>query len=158
MNLHRWKSVLNSLKLKLIVLFQVKYRCGVNLCRWESPECTRLIGTRAHEGEIGWMPSARNDFVVVSGYAHSGQRLAEVTLQVSQDEPVVVASTQQVVSVRREPYGSDILRAGIRNLIWQRRAGERMIFIHLCVRFKGLYDPATSDIIKDAGGVLMTGD
>ena len=96
-----------------IDLFSVKYWCSVNLCRWESPECARLIGTRADKGEIGRMPSARNDFVVVCGHADCGQRLAKVTLQVCQDEPVVVASTQQVVSVRREPYGSYILRAGV---------------------------------------------
>ena len=40
------------------------------------------------------MPAAGDDFVVVSGHADGGQRLAEVSLQVRQDEPVVVASAQ----------------------------------------------------------------
>ena len=40
------------------------------------------------------MPAAGDDLVVVRGDADGGQRLTEVSLQVRQDQPVVVAPTQ----------------------------------------------------------------
>ena len=40
------------------------------------------------------MPATGDDLVVVRGDADGGQRLAEVSLQVRQDQPVVVAPTQ----------------------------------------------------------------
>ena len=86
------------------------FRSGVQLSGRQSPKCARFIGARANEREVCGMPPARDDFVVVSGHADGGQRLAEVSLQVRQDEPVVVASAQKVVGVRREPHRSDILR------------------------------------------------
>lgn len=103
------------------------------------------------------MPPAGYDFVVVSGHADGGQRLAEVSLQVRQDEAVVVASTQEVVSVRREPHRSDILKLEF----WQCSSRDRSRFKsmhYLCVGLEGLHDPAPSDVVQDTSGVLVTGD
>ena len=96
----------------------------VKLSRWQSPKSTRFIGTRANEREVSGVPPAGYDFVVVSGHADGGQRLAEVSLQVRQDEAVVVASTQEVVSVRREPHRSDILKLEF----WQCSSRDRSRF------------------------------
>ena len=63
-------------------------------CGRKSPKCARFIRTRANEGEVRGMPAAGDDLVVVRGDADGGQRLAEVSLQVRQDQPVVVAPTQ----------------------------------------------------------------
>ncbi len=72
----------------------------------KSPQGSRLVSTRTQEGEIRWMPSPGDGLVLVSGDHYARQGRGQITLQVGQDDLVVVAGGQQVECVRRKSDGS----------------------------------------------------
>ena len=81
------------------------------------------------------MPAAGNGLVLVGRDHHARQWRRQVTLQIGQDDLVVVAGGQQVERVRREADGSDLGR----------------------MRPEQLNNPSAADVVEDAGRVFVAG-
>lgn len=77
-----------------------------DLHRRQCPQSGRLISWGWQEREICWMPSARNDFVCVLSYYHRWQWHGKITLQIGQNQFVVVAASEQIISGWWESDGS----------------------------------------------------
>ena len=101
----------------------------------QRPQRRRLVRARAQEREVCRVPPTGNDLVLVRRDDDARQRRRQVALQVRQHDLVVVAGGQQVEGVRREP--------------------DRPYFAGM--RPEKLDDSTSTDVVEDAGGVLVAG-
>ena len=81
------------------------------------------------------MPPASDGLVSMGGHHHTGQGPSEVTLEVCQDNVIVVAGREEIVGTRGEPHTPHITG----------------------VDLELLYGSPTSDIMQDHAGIFVSG-
>lgn len=112
---------------------KVKTRSAVQSV-WQSPQRCGFVSTGREECEVDRMPSSLYYLIRVFRDNNAGQRLSQISLQVSQHNFVIVSARQKIIS-----------------LIWEANRS------YVCgVRSESLYYSSAANIVKHTIRIFMT--
>lgn len=67
---------------------------------WQGPNSGRLVCAGAYESKLGWMPTTLDHLILMRSDNYTFEWLSKITLQVGENDLVVIAAAKQIVCFR----------------------------------------------------------